>query len=69
MKTKFRILIAVWMMASTLFLIPANAQINQQPKMFQLPQHFVLREQKASPQIKQLLVEQRKFIADRKLGF
>lgn len=69
MKTKLRLFITLWIFAAALFQIPAFSQINLQNKMLQLPQHFMLREQKATPQIKQLLVQQRKFITDNKLGF
>ncbi len=61
--------ITTWIFATALFQIPLSAQIDQQTKMLQLPKHFLLREQQATPQIKQLLVQQRKFIADHKLGF
>lgn len=58
-----------WVLALAIIQSPAFAQINQLPKMNQMPKHFILREQQATPQIKQLLVQQRKFIAERKLGF
>ena len=69
MKANLKIYMMVLIIVAAMTQFPVFGQINQQPKMLQLPQHFALREQKATPQLKQLLVQQRKFIADHKLGF
>jgi cathepsin L len=71
MKTIFRVLIAICVIASAMCqsTVFAQKKLNVNVNAIQLQKHFAARELQATPQIKQLLVQQRKFIADNKLSF
>jgi len=69
MKANLKMLVAIGMIATAMVQIPAVAQQKQNAKLPQLTREYTLSEQKASPQLKQLLSQQRKFIADHNLGF
>jgi cathepsin L len=69
MKASVRILIVIFLIASAMFQGRVIAQKKLNVNALQLQKHFVVRELQATPQMKQLLIEQRKFIADKKLTF
>ncbi len=69
MKASVRILIAICMIATAMCQNTVFGQNKMNVSVVQLQKHFAARELQASPQIKQLLVQQRKFIADNKLTF
>ena len=69
MKANLRMFIAIFMIATAMSQITVFAQNDPKSMLQQLPKDFLIREQKASPLLQQLLVQQRKFIVDNKLGF